>query len=109
MTRTLSLWLTLVCVAVAARAAIPMAEQLLPADTLVVVNVPDWEKAMSYFAASPQGKLWADPAMKAFRESFIKRFGQDVLGPLEKLLAIKLGDYSDFLRGQFTFALTQNG
>src|SRR5207244_14466 len=69
----------------------------------------DCDRAFGYFANSPQGKLWSDEAMKPFRESFIKRFSEDVLGPLEKELGIKFSDYKDLARGQLTFALTQNG
>ncbi|MCI0539925.1 MAG: hypothetical protein L0Z50_32360 [Verrucomicrobiales bacterium] len=109
MKRTILLWLTLAYGVVTGQAAIPAAEQLLPADTIVVVNVPDSPKALAYFSDSPQGKLWADPAMKSFRESFAKRFGEDVLGPIEKELGLKFNEYKDLARGQLTFALTQNG
>jgi hypothetical protein len=109
MKRMILLWLALACFADAGRASVPAAEQLLPPDTMVVVTVPDWDKAMGYFADSAQGRLWADPAMKAFRESFVKRFAEDVLGPIEKELGLKFIDYKDLARGQLTFALTQNG
>src|SRR5262245_43185026 len=108
MKRTMWVWLTLTGFAVAARAAMPAAEQLLPADTLVLVKVPDWDKTLAWFGDSPQGKLWAHPTMKAFRESFVKRFAEEVLGPIEKELGLKFSEYKDLVHGQLAFALTRN-
>ena len=105
----MSSWLAVVCLAFAGRAAIPATDQLLPADTLVVLTAPDMEKAASYLAASAQGRLWADATMSGFRESFVRRFAGEVLGPFGKELGLKFADYKDIARGQFTFALTQNG
>ena len=47
-----------------ARAATPAAEKLLPADTLVVLTVPDLDKAAAAAKDFSFAQLWNDPAMK---------------------------------------------
>jgi hypothetical protein len=86
-------------------AATPPAAQLLPADTLALVSVPDWDKATVYWNQSAQGKLWHEPALKAFREKLVQNW-QEELTKFEHDFQVKLPDYFDLLHGQITVALT---
>lgn len=90
-------------------AAIPPAENLLPADTLALVTVPDWSALHADMQQSPQWMLWSDPAMKPFHDHFIAKWDEKVIGSLEQSLGIKIDDYLPLLQGQLTFAITQNG
>jgi hypothetical protein len=90
-------------------ASTPPAAQLLPADTLALFSVPDWDKAVSYWNDSAYGKLWQDPALKKFKEKLVQRWKEEFASPLERELGVKLADYLDLLHGQVSFALTQNG
>src|SRR5262245_55925511 len=87
--------------ALAVRAAsVPAPEKLLPADALGVLAIPDYAKAESVWNEWPSSQLWADPAMKPFREKFVTKLKSDVIEPLEKELGIKLSDYAGLARGQ---------
>ncbi|MEO6036286.1 MAG: hypothetical protein ABIQ35_13600 [Verrucomicrobiota bacterium] len=90
-------------------AQLPPPEKLLPNDTLVLVTAPDATKLRAVFTNSPQGQLWNDPAIKAFKEKSVAKFKSDLAAPLEKEFGIKFSDYEGLAAGQFTFALTQNG
>lgn len=85
------------------------AEQLLPADTLFVLGLPDWDKAKAAGAHTPQAQLWRDPDMKAFVEKFMSNLQTNVVLPIERELGIKLEDYAGLTHGQITLAVTQNG
>ena len=85
------------------------AEQLLPADTLAVLSMPDWDKTKAVWTHTPQAQLWHDPDMKAFVEKFTSNLQTNLVLPLERELGIKLGDYAGLAHGQITFAVTQNG
>jgi hypothetical protein len=91
------------------RAAIPPAENLLPADTLFVVTAPDCAAMRNAMRESPQWMLWDDPAMKPFHDKFMDKWNETVVAPLEDNLGVKLADFADLLQGQLTFAITQNG
>ncbi len=93
----------------AAGAAVLPAEKLLPADTLGLVTVPDWDKARVAYGDFPMAQLWRDPAMKPFTDKFFNKFKEEVLVPLERELGVKLDNYADLLHGQVTLAVTQNG
>ncbi len=93
----------------AADAAVLPAEKLLPADTLGMMTVPDWDKAKAAYHDFPMAQLWRDPAMKPFADKFYNKFKEEVLAPLERELGVKLDQYTDLLHGQFTLAVTQNG
>ncbi len=98
----------LIALAVAAStawAATPAPEELLPADTLAVVTVPNWSQAQAKYRDWPLHKLWTDPSMKAFREKFDTKFTDEFLKPLEKQLGVKLGDYKNLAQGQVTLAV----
>src|SRR5580698_3361044 len=90
-------------------AAIPPAESLLPADTLLVFTVPDCSALRTAAKQSPQWMLWNDPAMKPFRQDFTAKWDEKFIGPLEHSLGIRIADYLPLLQGQVTFAITQNG
>ncbi len=99
----------LLAFAVSTRAAIPPAENLLPADTLLLITAPDFGKVRDAARQSPQWLLWNDPAMKPFHDRFIARWNEKFVAPLEHDLGIKLEDYADLPQGQLTLAVTQNG
>ncbi|HMP81445.1 MAG TPA: hypothetical protein PKA41_01910 [Verrucomicrobiota bacterium] len=90
-------------------AAVPPVEQLLPSDTLLVISAADANQLKTAWNDSPAGKLLADPAMKPMRDKFVAKWNENVLGPLERDLGVKLGEYTSLLRGQVTLAITQNG
>ncbi len=90
-------------------AAIPPAEKLLPADTLLMLTVPDYSALRASAQQSPQWLLWSDPAMKPFRDDFTAKWNARFVGPLERTLGLNLNDYLPLLQGQITFAVTQNG
>ncbi len=109
MNRSHCLSAILALVAASASAALPVPSRLLPKDTLAVFTVPDWSKASQSMSASGSGRLWADPAMKAFRDNFEKKFSEKVVGTLEKDLGIKVSDYAALAQGQMTLAVVQDG
>jgi len=99
-------WMALTCTL---PAAVPPAEQLLPADTLLLFTVPNWAKSTAFYTDSPQGQLWRDPELKAFKDKFMGRVHTELIDPLERELNVKLADYADLLRGQVTLGVTMNG
>jgi hypothetical protein len=90
-------------------AAIPPAENLLPADTLMMVTVPDVSTLRAVSAQSPEWLLWNDPAMKPFHDDFMAKWNDRFIGPAEQNLGIHVSDFLPLLQGQLTFAVTQNG
>lgn len=105
----LATFATLLTFAASLRAAIPPAENLLPADTLFLVTAPDCAVLRAALQRSPQALCWNDPAMKPFHDKFMGKWNETLVAPLEKDLGLSLGDFTDLAQGQFTFALTQNG
>jgi hypothetical protein len=91
------------------RGAVPPAEKLLPADTLVVATVPDMAKARGAFTDASLVRLWLDPELRPFREKFLDKFKTDLVEPLERQLGIKFADYLSVAQGQLTLALTRTG
>jgi hypothetical protein len=100
--------LVLAAFSFAARAAVLPPEKLLPDSTLLVVTVPDMSKARASFTNMAYGKLWNDPAMKPFADKFMKKFGTDIMEPIEREFGIKFSDYYALAQGQLTFALLRN-
>jgi hypothetical protein len=88
---------------------VPPAEKLLPADTLGFLTVPDWAKAQASFTNSATGQLWADPAMKGFKEAFFDKFNAEKIQPLEKELGFQFTNFLNLTRGQFTLGVVPNG
>jgi hypothetical protein len=91
----------------ATRAAQPTAEQLLPAETILMFTVKDFDQATNDFWKTSMGRLLNDEAMRPAREKFNAKWTNEVTAALEKNFKLKLSDYTELLRGQFTFALTR--
>lgn len=109
MKRILSLLALVLGTALSLTAGVPPAERLLPDDTLIMFTIPDFSKALDIYYHSPQGRFWNDPAMKPFTDKFMARVREEFLTPLEHDLGAHFSDYTNFLQGQFTFAMIQNG
>ena len=88
-------------------APIPPAAQLLPADTLALISVPDWDKAAQYWTQSAQGRLLQDPALGPFKAQLTARWKARLIAHFEKKWGIKLTDYLELLHGQATLAMTK--
>jgi hypothetical protein len=86
-------------------AAVPPASQLFPIGTVVLLSVADWAGAKATMSAAPLGQLWADPAMRPFREDVEKKVVAKFIGDLEKDLGIKADEYLPLLQGQLSFAV----
>jgi hypothetical protein len=95
--------------AFSAYAAVPVAEQILPDDTLAMISAPDCTKLRAASAESPMGQLWSDAALKPFREKFMAKLNDQFIEPLERELGVKLDEYAELAQGQFTLAVTANG
>jgi len=91
------------------RAAIPPAENLLPADTLGFFTAPDCAAVRAAAAQSPGWLCWADPAMKPFHDHFVAKWNEQFIAPLERDLGAKATDFMDLPQGQLTVAVTVNG
>jgi hypothetical protein len=91
------------------RAAIPPAENLLPADTFVFFTVPDANALRAASKVSPQLLFWNDPAMKPFHDKFMAKLSEKYIAPLEQDLGIKVADFADLPQGQVTIGCTING
>ena len=74
----------LLTLAAPARAAIPPAEDLLPADTLLLLTVPDFAGLRTASTVSPQWLFWNDPAMKPFHDKFMAKWNEQFIAPLER-------------------------
>ncbi len=107
--KRLTALLLLLGTCLAMQAATPPPEKLLPADTLAVLTVPDYAKARASTANVPASLLWADPAMKPFRDKLMGKLNSDVIAPLEREFGIKFSDYASLAQGQVTIAITQSG
>jgi hypothetical protein len=90
-------------------AAIPPAEDLLPADTLAVVTVPDYQAMHGALQQFPLWLLWNDPAMKPFHDNFMSKWNAKFNASQQQDFGMKLDQFLPMLQGQLTFALTQNG
>ncbi len=90
------------------RAAAPGAEQLLPAETLVMLTVKDFPDATNSFWKSSLGRLWNDDAMRGARDKLNARLTNEIHLPLQRELKINLNEHLDLLRGQVTVALTKS-
>ncbi len=90
-------------------AAIPPAEKLLPADTVLTITVPDCARLRALLDKSPQSQFWRDPAMKPFHDKFIAKCNEQLVTPLERELGVKLDDYASLPQGLLTLAITQEG
>jgi hypothetical protein len=101
--------LAFLALAFAATAAVLPPEQLLPDDTLFAIAIPDFTKVQSIYKSYPQLQLWADPAMKPFRDKFTGKLQSEFIAPLERELNIHFADYTTLPQGQMTLAVVQDG
>jgi hypothetical protein len=108
MKRNLVLAACLAMAMAALSAAVPPAEQILPADTLGFISVPDWGQLCKAYDESPQGQFWQNVEMKAFKDKFMGQLQKEVLAPLERELGVKFTDYASFMQGQVTLAVLRN-
>ena len=90
-------------------AAIAPAENLLPADTLAFLTVPDVANLRTACKTSPQAMFWNDATMKPFHDKFMAKFNETFVAPLEKDLGLKVADFLALPQGQLTLAFTVNG
>ena len=90
-------------------AAIPPAEDLLPADTLLVVTVPDYQAMNKDLQQFPMWLLWNDPAMKPFHDDFMSKWNARFNASQQQDFGLKLDQFLPLLQGQMTFAITENG
>ena len=88
-------------------AAVPPAEKLLPADTLAVLTVPDWDKATAAAKDFSLAQLWRDPAMKPFAEKFERKLGE-LIGQEDKNFATEWAEFKPLVGGQVTLAVIRN-
>ena len=101
----LSLWF----LAVSLAAAIPPAEQCLPADTLFMASVPDSTRGAAAWRESNWGRLWADAAMTAFRTNFENKLTAAFDENLGKQTGLALEDLRSVATGQLTLAMLSDG
>jgi hypothetical protein len=101
-------YLTSLCVLIwalsAANAAVPPPDKLLPADTVAMVTIADYQQAKKSSDKFALARLWKDEAMKPFREKFMTKFKEDLVVPLEREFGVKFADYKDLCQGQITLA-----
>ncbi len=90
-------------------AAIPVAEQVLPDDTLAMLTVPNFSEIKEWSQSSAMIQLWNDPSMARFRDRIATRFREEVIEPLEKETGFDLEEYAELPKGQITLAVTRNG
>ena len=83
----------------------PPAQKLLPKDTVVVVTVPDAPKGLGVLTNSDMGRIWRDPAVKAFKDKFLAKLQTSGVAPLERQLGVHFADYEGLAQGQITFAI----
>jgi len=94
-----------------AAAAPPAPETILPADTDVILFVPDMDRLRTKWTASPVGRLWGDSDFAALRreqgwgwesDSLAAELGTGIEGILANFtgsLALSLGDLSSSVEG----------
>jgi hypothetical protein len=105
-----AIWMGLgLSLGVASAAAVPAPERLLPADTLLLATMPNWEAAATGWEQQPMNQFWNDPAMGPFRTKLTETLRRELLAPFEKEVGVRLGEVTGLLRGQLTVALVQNG
>jgi hypothetical protein len=104
----LMLFAAFLLLALNSQGAIPTPEKLVPDDTLILLTAPDFGKLKDLLKKSPPAQLWDDPAMKPFRDSFMTKWKEEFLSPLQRELNVNLNSYLGLLQGQLTLAVTRN-
>jgi hypothetical protein len=87
-------------------APVPPPDKLLPADTVAMFTIADYQKAKGDWDKWAMVRLWNDEAMKRFREKFNTKLKADLIEPLEREFGVKFSDYKDLCQGQVTLAFT---
>ena len=105
--RSLASLYVALALALPAFAAVPPAEKLLPADTLAVVTVPDWDQAAAAAKDFSLAQLWRDPAMKPFVEKFDQKLGE-LIGQGDKNFVGDWAEFQPLVGGQVTLAVIRN-
>jgi hypothetical protein len=105
----LSLAIGASCLGSISNAAVPTPEQLLPADTLAVITIPDYTAARSVWKDQALVRLWRDPALLPFREKLERKWRDEVLAPLETQLGMRVAEQAQLPQGQWTMAVVANG
>lgn len=96
------LWLS----AAAAHAELAPTDQLLPANTLVYVRIPDCVRFQEQFSQSSFGRMVNDPAMAEVRAEVMKKF-EEASREAEKELGMPLSDLFALPTGEAAFAIVQ--
>jgi len=86
------------------RAELPIPEAWLPTNTLAFLTIPDASALESAWSSFPPGRLWADPAMAAFRNHAESATVHDVEAPISEITGLPLGELPALARGQVTLA-----
>jgi hypothetical protein len=99
-------FVVLACAFTAASAPVLPPDKLLPADTVAMLTITDYQKAKGDWDKWATVRLWKDEAMKPFREKFYTKLKADLVEPLEREFGVKLSEYKDLFQGQITLAFT---
>ena len=86
-------------------ASLPKAAELVPAETVVLVDISDFNQLRTRFEKSTFYKLYKDPAMAAFVADFIGKF-QDKMRNNENPVIRTIFDANGLPEGRVVFALT---
>jgi len=87
--------------------AVPPAEKLLPADTLVLLNIPDWDKTAAAAKDFSFVQLWRDPAMRPFATKFEEKF-REFIGQEGKNFERDWEEFKPLMSGQITLGVVPN-
>ena len=104
-TFVLSVWLSASGFGAWVLPSAPLPEKLLPPATLAFVAVSDWPSAVSAMRENAWGQLWADPALRPFREKFHASLASELLDPFREELGLALTNFTGLIHGQITLAL----
>jgi hypothetical protein len=103
----LAVWVGVVGFEVSAAVLPP--EQVLPPDTLAVLAVPDYAATKVALSNEPMAQLWSDPALQPFRAKLSAKLKQELVGPLEETLRLRLAEEEPLFRGALAAAVVRNG
>jgi len=88
----------------AAKAALAL-EELLPAETVLVMAVPDYASAKKHFKAGAWGRFWDSTEFKPFRKKLADGFEANILAKIEEALAIDLESFEEMASGPVALAV----
>ena len=89
----------------AAERAFPPLENTLPDSTFVFLKVKNAEGIRAAFRQSQLGQLWADPALKPFKDDLVEKLDEGNKTVKERL-GVTLGDLLDMPQGTCSIAVT---